>query len=72
MTVAEIETRFPEEWILIEDPQTDEYLRVQSGRVLCHSADRDAVYRKAVELRPKHSAFLYTGKVVPDGTVVAL
>ena len=61
MTVAEIEKRFDNEWILVEDPVLDEDKQVVGGRVLCHSKNRDEVYQKAVELRLKHSAFLHTG-----------
>ncbi len=71
MTIDEIETNFESEWILVEDPQTDEHLEVLSGKVLHLSSDRDEVYRKAVELRPKRFAMLYTGEI-PDDTAVAL
>lgn len=50
LTAAEIDQRFEGEWVLVEDPQTDETLHVESGRVRWHSKDRDEVYRKAVEL----------------------
>ena len=50
---------------------TDETLRVLSGEVLWHGKDRDEVYRKAVELRPKQFAMLYTGKM-PEGTAIVL
>lgn len=53
MTIAEIETRFESEWVLLEDPETNEALEVQSGKVRWHSKDRDEVYRKAIDLRPK-------------------
>lgn len=69
LTLAEIESQFPSEWILVEDPQTNEALEVQSGRVLHHSKDRDEVYRKAVELRPKRFAMLYTG-TIPESAAV--
>jgi hypothetical protein len=36
-----------------------------------HSKDRDEVYRKAVELRPKPFAMLYIGKM-PEGTGIVL
>ncbi len=52
LTVAEIEERFGSEWVLIEEPQTNEALQVKAGKVRWHSKDRDEVYRKAVELRP--------------------
>ena len=73
MTVAEMESRFPSEWILIGDPQTDEHLRVLGGKVLCHSKDRDEVYRKAIDLpAPKHFATLYTGPIPDPGTELVL
>ena len=71
MTVDQIEAQFESEWVLLEDPQTNEALEVQGGKVLWHSKDRDEVYRKAVELRPKRFAVLYTGKM-PEGTAVVL
>ena len=71
LTIAEIEERFPAEWILVEDPITNEALQVQSGNVRWHSPDRDEVYRKAIELRPKRSAILNT-RVIPEGTAIIL
>ena len=71
LSVADIKARYESEWVLLEDPQLNEQLDVLSGRVLCHSKDRDEVYQKAVELRPKHSAVLYTG-TIPQGTAVVL
>jgi hypothetical protein len=70
LTIAEIEARFPSEWVFVEDPQTDESLQVLAGRVRCHSKDRDEVYRKALELRPKRSAMLYTGPVPEHGEIL--
>ena len=71
LTIAEIEARFDSEWVLVENPQTNPTLQVQSGMVLWHSKDRDEVYRKAVELRPKHFAMLYTGSL-PKNTAIVL
>lgn len=70
MTIEEIESQFDSEWVLIEDPRTDEALNVLGGKVLCHSKDRDEVYRKAVSLRPKRSAVVYTGEIPEDTAVV--
>lgn len=70
LTIAEIEVRFVSEWVLVEDPQTNEALEVQSGKVLYHSKDRDEVYRKAVRLRPKRFAMLYTGRLPKDTAIV--
>jgi hypothetical protein len=71
MSLTEIQNRFESEWVLLEDPETTESLEVKSGKVLWHSKDRDEVYRKARELRPRHSAILYTGRL-PEGTAVVL
>jgi hypothetical protein len=70
LTLAQMESQFTSEWILVEDPQTNAALEVQSGKVICHSPDREEVYRKAVELRPKHFAVLYTGKMPQDSAIV--
>lgn len=70
LSIAEINSRFESEWLLVEDPQLDENLQVLSGSVLCHSKDRDEVYRRARELRPKQSAFLYTGAIPDDAAVI--
>ena len=71
ISFAEIRRKFDSEWILLKDPETEEGLQVKSGKVLWHSKDRDEVYRKARELKPKHSALLYTGKL-PQDTVIVL
>jgi len=71
MTIEEIESRFDSEWVLIENPRTDEGLRILGGNVLHHSKDRDEVYRKAVALRLKRSAVIYTGEI-PEETAVVL
>jgi hypothetical protein len=71
MTIGEIESEFDSEWVLVDEPETNEQLEVLKGRVVHHSKDRDEVYRKAVSLRPRRSAILYTGSI-PEGTVVVL
>ena len=70
MTKAEIETQFVGEWILVEDPETDEAYEVLRGRVICHSKDRDVIDREMLSKRPKHCAVLYTGTTPPDMVIV--
>lgn len=70
MTMAEIESQFDSEWVLVGDPKTNEVLEVENGRVLCHSKDRDEVDRKLLELRPKRFAMLYLGKPAKDAAIV--
>jgi hypothetical protein len=71
LTMAEIERKFDAEWILIENPSTDEAPEVRIGTVLCHDKDRDEVYRRTVETRPKRFAIVYTGEM-PRGTEIVL
>ncbi len=71
LSLPDIKARYESEWVLVEDPQLNEQLEVLGGTVVCHSKDRDEVYQKAVELRPKHSAILYTG-TIPQGTAIVL
>lgn len=70
MTVEEMRVQFESEWVLVENPQTNDALEVLKGKILHHSKDRDEVYRKAVALRPKRSAIVYTGEIPEDTAVV--
>ena len=70
LTIAQIEKRFTAEWVLVEDPQVNDALEVQSGKVRWHSKDREEVYRQAVTLRPKRFAVLYAGRMPEDTAIV--
>jgi hypothetical protein len=70
LTLDEIEARFPSEWVLIGDPQTDEFQHLLSGVVLFHSPDRDEVDRKLLELRPTRFAFRYLGSPPDDMAMI--
>ena len=63
LTRAEIEAQFDGEWVIVADPEVDKNLDVLSGRVIAHGIDHDAVYERAIELKPRHSAYLYFGKM---------
>ena len=71
MTIGEMESSFDSEWVLVGDPVTDEAHNVVRGTVLHHSKDRDEVYRRGLELRPKRVAFLYLGRP-PEGTAIVV
>jgi len=70
MSLAQIESQFSSEWVLVEDPETNQALEVQRGKVRWHSKDREEVYRKAIELRPRRFAVLYTGQIPEDTAIV--
>jgi len=71
LSINEIETICPFEWVLVENPEVNKYLKIQGGTILAHGKDRDAVYREAINLRPKRFAMLYTG-TLPHNTAIVL
>jgi hypothetical protein len=70
LTMAEIEAIFDSEWVLIENPTTDETLEVRGGTVRWHAKDREEAYRHAVEIHPKRFAVVYTGRMAQDAAIV--
>lgn len=66
LTIPEMEARFPNEWVLIDDLETDEQLEPLRGRVLFHHPDRATVEEKAIELCPKRSAIEFMGDLFRD------
>jgi hypothetical protein len=72
LTLDEIKSRYHSEWVLIEDVRTDEHLQVLGGRVLYHHKDRDEVFRRAHELRPRDFAVRFTGKFPEEDLEFAL
>ncbi|MBI3946961.1 MAG: hypothetical protein HY321_13640 [Armatimonadetes bacterium] len=66
LTLAEIEARYPSEWVLMENPELDRHLEVVRGKVIAHSNDRKEFERQALALRPWSSASLHTGPFPED------
>jgi hypothetical protein len=72
MTRSEVETLFPNEWILMIDPDPGNDINFR-GRVVAHSKDRAEIHRKAMELpAPRHIAVFFAGPPFPPGTEVLL
>jgi hypothetical protein len=71
LTIDDIKTRYPAEYVLLGEPQKTDTLELLAGRVLWHGPDREELYRKANELRPKDSAILFTGPM-PKNLAVLL
>ena len=70
LSMRKIRSKFKDEWVLVENPELTKDLQVVRGKVVWHSKDRDEVYRKALELRPKSPAFLFTGKLPKDMAII--
>ena len=69
LTMAEIEAKYPNEWVLINKPTKDRQTgRTSGGIVVLHSSDRadfDRRFEQSLE-SVGDCAILYTGKPNPD------
>lgn len=70
LALSEIERKYKDEWVLIGDPELGKGPVVKGGKVLHHSKSRDELHRKALALKPVHSAILYMGELPPDMAVI--
>lgn len=66
LTIEEIERRYAPDWVLINNPQTDENCRVLGGEVISTGGSSDDLYRKAAELELDHIAVRYLGSWPED------
>ena len=70
MTIAEINAKYPNEWVFLAKPTTTRSNEVTGGHVIIHSAD-PAEYRRLFEALPEipdvyFFASWYTGKEHKD------
>lgn len=56
VTVKQVETRYPKEWVLLGDVKYDQKKQVLGGVVLYHGPNREEMYQVAIKLKPKTSA----------------
>ncbi len=71
MSLEEIFSLYPDEWVLIVNPELDEELNVIIGEVLAHAAEQDEVYSKLSLRNGKSVAIEYTASI-PDHIAVML
>lgn len=71
LTLEEIVSLYPQEWVLIAYTELDEDLNVIRGEVLAHSPDRELLYNNALSRKGKSVAIEYTGSI-PDDLAVML
>ena len=70
MKWEQIQRSFRGEWVLVECVRLDEEFHVVEGNVLYHDTDKERVYRKVLELRPKEYTIEYLGEVPKDVAVM--
>jgi hypothetical protein len=71
LTKETIKTRYPNEWLLLEDYELDASTTLRKARVLAHSKDRDAIHR-ALKKGKGNLCVHYTGTVDPDTEIIFL
>ena len=72
LPIAQIESLFPEHWILIDEPEVDASDRLVSGIVIFAHPDKQEFDRKASELKPAYFALRCTKKDPPDQKYVLM
>jgi hypothetical protein len=67
MTIAEIEAKYPNEWVLVNDVKKGRDGLAERGRVIAHDPNRDSVYSAAVAIPvPRDIAVFHTGPIPED------
>lgn len=75
MTLQEIERRYPERWVLVEEIAWDERGYPKRGLVRAHSEKREDLAKPLKELHKKpgiKTFIFYTGDKIPEDLIVVL
>jgi hypothetical protein len=76
VSVAEIEQRYPDEWVLLEITRDHKDPRRVAGRLLAHSPDRAAVHERHRRFRAEYPRArlyqFYTGALAADEGVTVI
>jgi hypothetical protein len=74
-TLAEIEQRYPQQWVLVEETAWNKHGDPLRGIVRAHGVHRSAVSSLLQKLHRKGSVktfVFYTGTVIPENVIVVL
>jgi hypothetical protein len=69
LTKEKIRTKYPNQWLLLEDFELDASTTLLKGRVIAHSKDRDEIHR-ALKKHAGNLCVHFTGTVAPDTGVI--
>lgn len=71
LTVEEIRDRYPREWVLIADTESDDLWNVIRGEVLAHSPEREEIDRALTKFQDIRSISIeYTGPIPDEYSVL--
>ena len=65
LELQEIKKKYPDEWVLLIELETDESLNIRSGIVAAHSPKRTEIGEKLRQY-DKRRAIYFTGEVAKD------
>ena len=65
MVWDEIKKRYPEEWVLLGEPETEKGLSISSGILIAHNPNRSEIYQKQRNLEGDYT-ILFTGEIAKD------
>ena len=68
MTLAEIESTYPNEWVVVGDYTADDSVMVHDGVAFAHSADKSEVLR-SVASTPGDLALWFVGRPFPEDVI---
>lgn len=72
LTAAEIRDRYPREWVLIADTESDDLWNVIRGEVLAHSPQREEIDRALTKFKDVRSISIeYTGPIHDEYSVLS-
>ncbi|MEG4116484.1 hypothetical protein QUA43_03190 [Microcoleus sp. N9_B4] len=72
LTAAEIRDRYPREWVLIADTESDDLWNVIRGEVLAHSPQREEIDRALTKFKDIRSISIeYTGPIPDDYSAIS-
>ncbi|HBE31389.1 MAG TPA: hypothetical protein DDW76_13695 [Cyanobacteria bacterium UBA11369] len=72
LTIAEIRDRYPCEWVLIADPESDDEWNTLRGKILAHSPERQKIDRDLTTFKHIQSISIeYTGPIPSDYAVIS-
>ncbi len=66
LSIAEIENRYHDQWVLVVNPVYDKTHRMRKGNVLCHSENREKIDKVMLETKENKIAIKYLGTLDKD------
>jgi len=72
LTITEIRDRYPGEWVLIADPESEDQWNALRGKILAHSPEREEIDKALIAFKHIQSISIeYTGPIPYDYAVIS-